>query len=285
LTARRHVLVLHRLEGLHPVVAEAEFARRPLHLRLAPGVLAVPDLDQLLRRIRDHLARQVLEQALAADGITHDFVVCGGRLGRLPPAPAAAASSRARDHRHGRRRAGKPADLLAQQRGVGGERLRRRLVRRRDPLGERRVVAIVENEPLLQRTAQGVDTLGGAHAHGRRHARRLRTAGQARLERGLRLLHLRAQRTHRGQRIVGRDEVELLPVLGQLHDGGGKRHQRRDVAITPLLAAEQRLLVLEVGSQQHVVGLALLRELREIDRGQRVQPCGLELAQAASPFE
>ncbi len=88
LAAGRHVLVLHRLERLHPVVAEPQLARRLLHLGFAPRVLAVADFDQLLRRVRDHLARKVLQESFAPDRISHDLVVGRRGLRGLAPSPA-----------------------------------------------------------------------------------------------------------------------------------------------------------------------------------------------------
>ena len=59
------------IEGLVPVVAEAQVGRGAALLRFAPGELFVGDFDQFLRRVRNHLGVQSVQQSLAADRIAH----------------------------------------------------------------------------------------------------------------------------------------------------------------------------------------------------------------------
>src|SRR4029077_11520835 len=72
LLSGRDVLRLHELQGLGPVVAAAQLARRLFHALLAPRELALRDRDQLLGRVRDHLPRELRLQALASDRRPHE---------------------------------------------------------------------------------------------------------------------------------------------------------------------------------------------------------------------
>src|SRR5262249_15717328 len=70
------------------IVAEAQLARRLLHLVLAPVQLFPADGDQLLGRIRDHLGRQLDHQALAANRVPDDVAGIAGTRGARAAAPA-----------------------------------------------------------------------------------------------------------------------------------------------------------------------------------------------------
>ncbi len=63
------------LDGFLPIVAKTHGARGLLHLGLAPGILFLGQVDDLLRGVRDQLAGQLSNECLAADGPAVDAAV------------------------------------------------------------------------------------------------------------------------------------------------------------------------------------------------------------------
>ena len=74
LLPRSDVEILHVLLSAPPIVSEAELPRGLRHLLVAPGELAIGDLDELLRRIGDHLVLELRKERLSPDRITDDRV-------------------------------------------------------------------------------------------------------------------------------------------------------------------------------------------------------------------
>ena len=199
LTAGRRVHVLHLLDRLLPVVPEAHLARRLPHLLLAPRELFLAERDQLLRRIRDHLVRQILLEPEAAAGVARNAAVVGlSRNVRLRR------HLRAREHPLARRADEEVVDLRVPGQRVEVERPERRepgLVVLRVARRRRRAASATALPPAPREALDDGDHLVLRKRHQHRKVRHL-----VELRRG-RGRNLRRLRTRRRDEIRRRDFV------------------------------------------------------------------------------
>ena len=289
LPAGLHIGVLHPFHCRLPIVAEAEVARGLLHLTEREGVLPLGNGDQLLRRIRNHLVREIFCQPNFADRVTNDRSVGGRASAGARTAGTTAPHVRGQD-------GGRDADdPLSQRARIADERGVEPSVGRLDPPGELRIVAVVVAVPVRNDPTDLIDVVGRAIGNragdfGGRRAGPGRGVGRRRGEacragRGARVPYERAeleQRAHavhladdlrdcaRGGGWVDRNEIAACVLKCQQSIGEGQ--ERGSLAALPVVAVEDGDLVREEIIEEDVVGTAL-----------RIQHFEIQLAQARVP--
>ena len=298
LLARLDVHVLHLLHRRLPIVTEPHFARRLPGLREAERILLLGDRDQFVGRVRNHRVAQVGREPLGADGITDNRLVGGGRVARRRCRCRAGTSLSAARTRHDQCR--RRADHARANGGrIPPHGVVEFLIRIGGPPGEERVVAVVIAIPDTDRVADQVKLIGGAVAHRARHLGRGHTHGArgavttraravARWARRRRL-EKRAQAVHRlgnvgqcARRRLRVDCLEIATIILEREHAIGKRKQRQHFLALELLAIHQLQLIAHMVVQQHVVGLAFLRQSVERELAETRAPRGVEGADAGA---
>ncbi len=197
--------------------------------------------------------------------------------GGVFPGPVAAARPAAAAPPCGRKAGGTSTAPLPEQRRVVIQRGVQDLERLGRLGGEGRVVAVVEVEPFVQRAAEAVEI---GHRIGRRCLRHLQGARRCGAKRVLYSSGEGGDRLNRG---VRRDELRALPRFLQRRDVLAERRERGDAG--QLLRVEIDLLAVgpDPVAQQDVVDLAFLRQLREVELVERLDPAVGKAALCVEP--